>query len=105
MGNHKKEDPEVGEENSSAYEMQGMSSIGGMRVSDDVGLRPIVISGPSGAGKSTLLKRLFERHPNTFGFSVSRMERLDATETRYKSKSKSWRDEWKGVSLCVANGI
>jgi len=35
-------------------------------------MRPIVISGPSGCGKSTLLKRLFERHPGKFGFSVSR---------------------------------
>ena len=37
-----------------------------------IAARPIVISGPSGSGKSTLLKRLFEKHPNTFGFSVSR---------------------------------
>jgi len=43
-----------------------------LEITEDVGLRPIVISGPSGAGKSTLLKRLFEKHPNTFGFSVSR---------------------------------
>jgi len=35
--------------------------------------RPVVVSGPSGCGKSTLLKRLFERHPGKFGFSVSRM--------------------------------
>jgi guanylate kinase len=34
-----------------------------------------VISGPSGAGKSTLLKRLFEKHPNAFGFSVSRIKK------------------------------
>jgi guanylate kinase len=43
-----------------------------LEITEYVGLRPIVISGPSGAGKSTLLKRLFEKHPNTFGFSVSR---------------------------------
>jgi ABC-type bacteriocin/lantibiotic exporter with double-glycine peptidase domain len=43
-----------------------------LEITEDVGLRPIVISGPSGTGKSTLLKRLFEKHPNTFGFSVSR---------------------------------
>lgn len=43
-----------------------------LRINGDVGFRPVVISGPSGAGKSTLLKRLFENHPNTFGFSVSR---------------------------------
>lgn len=34
-----------------------------------------MISGPSGTGKSTLLKRLFEAHPNTFGFSVSHTTR------------------------------
>ena len=34
--------------------------------------RPLVVSGPSGVGKSTLLKRLFERHGDKFGFSVSR---------------------------------
>jgi hypothetical protein len=38
--------------------------------------RPIVISGPSGTGKSTILKRLFEKHPDTFVFSVSRMLHL-----------------------------
>ncbi|KAI9841712.1 MAG: guanylate kinase [Sclerophora amabilis] len=37
--------------------------------------RPVVISGPSGTGKSTLLKRLFENHPDTFGFSVSHTTR------------------------------
>ena len=31
-----------------------------------------MVSGPSGSGKSTLLKRLFERYPGKFGFSVSR---------------------------------
>ena len=44
-----------------------------------IGLRPIVISGPSGTGKSTLLKRLFEKYPNTFGFSVSRNDRETAS--------------------------
>ena len=34
--------------------------------------RPLVISGPSGVGKSTLLTRLFQKHPDSFGFSVSR---------------------------------
>lgn len=37
--------------------------------------RPIVVSGPSGAGKSTLLKRLFEKYPDRFGFSVSHTTR------------------------------
>ncbi|KIW85835.1 guanylate kinase [Fonsecaea pedrosoi CBS 271.37] len=37
--------------------------------------RPIVISGPSGTGKSTLLKRLFAKHPDLFGFSVSHTTR------------------------------
>ncbi|KAJ6264305.1 hypothetical protein Dda_0450 [Drechslerella dactyloides] len=35
----------------------------------------VVLSGPSGAGKSTLLKRLFAKHPDTFGFSVSHTSR------------------------------
>lgn len=35
----------------------------------------MVICGPSGSGKSTLLKRLFEEHPDTFGFSVSHTTR------------------------------
>jgi len=38
-------------------------------------LRPIVFSGPSGTGKSTLLNRLFAKHPDTFGFSVSHTTR------------------------------
>ncbi|KAF9647210.1 guanylate kinase [Thelephora ganbajun] len=38
-------------------------------------LRPLVLSGPSGVGKSTLLTRLFEKHPNKFGFSVSHTTR------------------------------
>lgn len=37
--------------------------------------RPIVISGPSGCGKSTILSKLFNKHPNTFGFSVSHTSR------------------------------
>ena len=37
--------------------------------------RPIVVSGPSGAGKSTLLKRLFDKYPDRFGFSVSHTTR------------------------------
>lgn len=37
--------------------------------------QPIVISGPSGAGKSTLLKRLLEKYPDRFGFSVSHTTR------------------------------
>jgi hypothetical protein len=35
--------------------------------------QPIVISGPSGSGKSTMLKKLFEKFPDRFMFSVSRM--------------------------------
>ncbi|KAJ3071549.1 GTPase required for pre-60S ribosomal subunit nuclear export and maturation [Podochytrium sp. JEL0797] len=38
-------------------------------------LAPLVISGPSGVGKSTLLKRLFDKYPNSFGFSVSHTTR------------------------------
>lgn len=38
-------------------------------------LRPIVFSGPSGTGKSTLIKRLFAKHPDLFGFSVSHTTR------------------------------
>ncbi|EXJ86064.1 guanylate kinase [Capronia coronata CBS 617.96] len=37
--------------------------------------RPIVLSGPSGTGKSTLIKRLFAKHPDLFGFSVSHTTR------------------------------
>lgn len=33
--------------------------------------RLLVVAGPSGVGKGTLLKRLQERFPNAFGFSVS----------------------------------
>lgn len=36
---------------------------------------PVVISGPSGVGKGTLIKLLFERHPDTFAFSVSHTTR------------------------------
>ncbi|KAF2227268.1 P-loop containing nucleoside triphosphate hydrolase protein [Elsinoe ampelina] len=37
--------------------------------------QPIVVSGPSGSGKSTLLKRLLEKYPDRFGFSVSHTTR------------------------------
>jgi len=37
--------------------------------------RPIVFSGPSGTGKSTLINRLFAKHPDLFGFSVSHTTR------------------------------
>ena len=33
--------------------------------------RPIIIVGPSGVGKSTLIKKLTDKYPNSFGFSVS----------------------------------
>ncbi|KAM7195625.1 P-loop containing nucleoside triphosphate hydrolase protein [Rhypophila sp. PSN 637] len=36
---------------------------------------PVVISGPSGVGKGTLFNLLFERHPDTFAFSVSHTTR------------------------------
>ena len=39
------------------------------------GPRPLAFSGPSGVGKSTLIKRLFQNHPETFGFSVSHTTR------------------------------
>ena len=35
----------------------------------------MVISGPSGVGKGTLINLLFERHPDTFAFSVSHTTR------------------------------
>lgn len=38
-------------------------------------MRPIVFSGPSGTGKSTLIHKLFARHPDLFGFSVSHTTR------------------------------
>lgn len=37
--------------------------------------RPLVISGPSGVGKGTLCKLLFDRHPDTFAFSISHTTR------------------------------
>jgi guanylate kinase len=37
--------------------------------------RPLAFSGPSGVGKSTLIKRLFQKHPSSFGFSVSHTTR------------------------------
>ena len=33
--------------------------------------RPMIIVGPSGVGKSTLIKKLTDKYPNKFGFSVS----------------------------------
>ncbi|KAJ3134862.1 hypothetical protein HK100_003257 [Physocladia obscura] len=44
-------------------------------VSPLVAISPLVISGPSGVGKSTLLKRLFDKYPTSFGFSVSHTTR------------------------------
>lgn len=37
--------------------------------------RSIVISGPSGVGKGTLIQKLFDTHPDTFGFAVSHTTR------------------------------
>ncbi|ORX60819.1 guanylate kinase [Piromyces finnis] len=37
--------------------------------------RPLVISGPSGSGKSTLFKKLYEKYPGKFGFSISHTTR------------------------------
>ncbi|KAE8349421.1 P-loop containing nucleoside triphosphate hydrolase protein [Aspergillus coremiiformis] len=37
--------------------------------------RPLVISGPSGVGKGTLVAKLFNKHPNTFAFTVSHTTR------------------------------
>ncbi|KAF2149515.1 guanylate kinase [Myriangium duriaei CBS 260.36] len=37
--------------------------------------QPIVVSGPSGSGKSTLLKRLLDKYPDRFGFSISHTTR------------------------------
>lgn len=31
----------------------------------------LIVSAPSGSGKTTILKRIFEKYPNKFGFSVS----------------------------------
>ncbi|KAJ9607694.1 guanylate kinase [Cladophialophora chaetospira] len=44
-------------------------------ISGNDNLRPVVFSGPSGTGKSTLIKKLFTKHPDLFGFSVSHATR------------------------------
>ncbi len=31
----------------------------------------LIVSAPSGSGKTTILKKIFERYPNVFGFSIS----------------------------------
>ena len=38
-------------------------------------LSPIVFAGPSGVGKGTLVKKLMDRWPSKFGFSVSHTTR------------------------------
>jgi Guanylate kinase len=37
--------------------------------------RPVVISGPSGVGKGTILKRIQEKYPQDFGYSISHTTR------------------------------
>lgn len=46
---------------------------------------PVVVSGPSGAGKSTILKRLFNEHPDRFGFSVSRTSKSFSRDLQFSS--------------------
>ncbi|KAH6561584.1 hypothetical protein BASA50_010478 [Batrachochytrium salamandrivorans] len=59
---------------------------------------PIVLSGPSGSGKSTLLEKLFEKYPNSFGFSVSHTTRKPReNETPGKSYHYVSREEFEGM--------
>lgn len=56
--------------------------------------RPIVVCGPSGVGKGTLIKMLFNKHPETFAFSVSHTSRgprpgeQDGVDYHYVTKDK-----------------
>ena len=45
---------------------------GGEKMAAYSELPVLVIAGPSGSGKSTLLKRVFDKYPEKFAFSVSR---------------------------------
>jgi molybdopterin synthase catalytic subunit len=73
---------------------------------DDGRMRPIVISGPSGCGKSTLLKRLFDRHPGKFGFSVSRtVLQGQWVDGRHESCAEEGGGEWQGISFRITGGI
>ena len=38
-------------------------------------LIPVVVAGPSGVGKGTIVKRLMDKYPSLFGFSVSHTTR------------------------------
>jgi guanylate kinase len=40
-----------------------------------IGPSPLVVAGPSGVGKGTLIKKLLDKYPNLFGFSVSHTTR------------------------------
>lgn len=53
--------------------------------------QPIVISGPSGSGKSTMLKKLFEKFPERFMFSVSRMLYPSSPSFNCLPSRKSWK--------------
>jgi guanylate kinase len=55
--------------------------------------RLFILCGPSGTGKSVLLKRLFLKHGNKFGFSVSHTSRkpregeIDGAHYHFTSKA------------------
>ena len=57
--------------------------------------RPIVMSGPSGTGKSTMKEKLFDQHPDTFGFSISHTTRKPrGSEENHKEYHFVTRDEF-----------
>lgn len=68
-------------------------------------LRPIVVMGPSGVGKGTVIKKMMEREPDAFGFSVSHTTRKarggerDGVEYHFVSRGEMEEMERRGEFL------